>query len=217
MPALRPTLQPTNGGAERQNFYFASISFHCSRRRGRWGQARLALRSLVRSLRPWLAPSRVARSGETFNSVSFRLISSHFPSPEPSSSPSPRGDLCITHRGGSRSPSNGGVQRGDAPLPGAWGCPPQAYRAGGWKELRPPGTVMQRSPEGEGTCKGQGCEAPAFAETTAIGRDNDAYEQCRGWCCYGAMGSCRWFGVGAPKQGCEVPACAGITGLPHEV
>ena len=44
------------------------------------------------------------------------------------------GNLCITHRGGSRSPSNGGVQRGDAPLPGAWGYPPQAYRAGGWQQ-----------------------------------------------------------------------------------
>ena len=58
----------------------------------------------------------------------------------------PLADLCITHRSGPRSPSNGGVQRGDAPLPGAWGCPPQAYRAGGWEELRPPGAVTQRSP-----------------------------------------------------------------------
>ena len=60
----------------------------------------------------------------------------------------PQGDLCITHRGASRSLSNGGVQRGGAPLPGAWGCPPQAYRAGGWEELRPPGAVTQRSPQG---------------------------------------------------------------------
>ena len=40
---------------------------------------RLALRSLVRAAsQPWLASLRVARSGETFNSVSFRFISSHF-------------------------------------------------------------------------------------------------------------------------------------------
>ena len=58
------------------------------------------------------------------------------------------GDLCITQRDASRSPSNGGVQRGEAPLPGVWGCPPQAYRAGGWEELRPPGAVTQKSPSG---------------------------------------------------------------------
>ena len=77
-------------------------------------------------------------------SLSFCMISS------------PSGDLCITHRGGSRSPSNGGVQRGDAPLPGVWGCPPQAYRAGGWEELRPPSAVTQRSPLGEGQGEGSG-------------------------------------------------------------
>ena len=43
-------------------------SWHCASMRPRW---------------PWLASSGVARSGETFNSVAFGCISSHFPNPHP--------------------------------------------------------------------------------------------------------------------------------------
>ena len=39
---------------------------------------------------PWLASSGVARSGETFNSVAFGCISSHFPNPHPN--PLPEGE-----------------------------------------------------------------------------------------------------------------------------
>ena len=47
-----------------------------------------------------LASSRVARSGETFNSVPFCSISFHSYRPNPHPPPSPRGDLCITVPGG---------------------------------------------------------------------------------------------------------------------
>ena len=63
--------------------------------------------------------------------------------PRPLQVPSPSGDLCITHRSGSRSPSDGEC-RGAMPYCRGWGGgPPQAYRAGGWEELRPPGAVTQ--------------------------------------------------------------------------
>ena len=46
-------------------------------------------------LRPWLASSGVARSGETFNSVAFGCISLHFLSSEPSPSPRAKGDYAF--------------------------------------------------------------------------------------------------------------------------
>ena len=103
----------------------------------------------------WLASKRGAPPPPSFRRTSSSLLENKRSATPPSFPRSlrsllPRGEnLCITHRGG-RSPSNGGVQRGDAPLPGVWGCPPQAYRAGGWEELRPSGTVTQRSPAGRG-------------------------------------------------------------------
>ena len=58
---------------------------------------RLALRSLVSVEPQWprVASSRVATSGETFLSVAFSCIWVHFLPFHPSSSPSPKGDLCI--------------------------------------------------------------------------------------------------------------------------
>ena len=49
--------------------------------------------------------------------------------------------------------------------------------------------------------------SPARGRDASLGVDrNDIYEQCSSQRGYGVRGSCRWFGVGEPEQGCEVPA-----------
>ena len=81
----------------------------------------------------WLASLRVARSDETFKTLSFSLIWSHFLSSEPSSSPSPRGDFCITVLGG-RSSSH----------------PPARYACGGHPHTPGSGASLLSLPHSRG-------------------------------------------------------------------
>ena len=147
-----------------------------------------------RASRPWLVSLRVARSGKLLNLfrfVPFRSISLS----------STRAPLC---------PSRVAIPVflwkvlvlvifGRDSTSGAHGFS-GVIRSGGppclgpiWPDLLlAPSTSP--SPRGEGTCRGQGCEVPAFAGTTDYLRVNDACNQCTGWRGNGAMGSCHRVG-----------------------
>ena len=67
-------------------------------------------------------------------------------------------------------------------------------------------TLSQRARGPDIHTRAAGMRGPAFAGTTSARRVNDACDQCKGWRGDGAMGSCRWGGVGT-----WVLCCHGIT------
>ena len=184
-----------------------------------------------RASRPWLASLRVARSGKLLNL--FRFVPFRSISLSSTRAPLCPGRVAIPCFSGKCSFWSFSVVT--PPLARTvfqeWsgvGDPHALARYGPiWPDLLlAPSTSP--SPRGEGTCRGQGCEVPAFAGPTDYLRVNDACNQCKGWRGDGAMGSCRRLGVclwprdvkavrGPPLhpnrgQGCAVPVFTGTTG-----